>query len=57
LLVVPQPAHTHPVLLSEDAEAAYLASLEQTEAPPQEEYGFDDAEYARLLSEGFGTSS
>jgi hypothetical protein len=51
LLVVPPPRDTHPVLLSEDAEAAYLADLEKTEAPPQEGYGFDDAEYARLLSE------
>jgi len=35
-------------------EAGYLLSLTWLEAPPQDEFGFDEAEYARLYRERFG---
>jgi hypothetical protein len=37
-------------------QAAYVESLAQREPPPAPDYGFDDAENARLLAEGFGTA-
>ena len=56
LLLVP-PEVAAPQLLDTppagEDEAAYVESLTRLPAP---DYGFDDAEYARLLSEGFGTA-
>jgi hypothetical protein len=42
--------------LADTGEGAYVESLAHLEPPPASDYGFDDAEYARLLSEGFGTA-
>jgi hypothetical protein len=59
LLLVP-PEVAAPQLLdtppANEDEPAYGESLARLEPPPAPDYGFDDAEYARLLAEGFGTA-
>ncbi len=60
LLLVPSAVAVPHLLdqpLANEGEAAYVESLTRLEPPPAPDYGFDDAEYARLLSEGFGTAS